>query len=143
MSFYNYGPWSLVGMHIVNALFSNVFICISARWWPSRSFSYISLRRLFAYGEFMLISDILNNVCFHIQSTLVGKYFSPYTAGQYSQAKKMEEVACITLPSALNQVLFPLYSRLQHDITEMTRMLQQNTKMIVMKFLEQILLVKI
>ncbi|MBR3827590.1 MAG: lipopolysaccharide biosynthesis protein [Alistipes sp.] len=125
-----YGAWGLIAMHIINAVFSNLFISITAHWLPTLTFSTKSLKKLFAFGEYMLISDILSNICFHIQSTLVGKYFSPYTAGQYAQAKKMEEVACITLPSAMNQVLFPLYSRLQHDTDEIRRMLRLNTKMI-------------
>ena len=125
-----YGAWGLIAMHIINAVFSNLFISITAHWLPTLTFSTKSLKELFAFGEYMLISDILSNICFHIQSTLVGKYFSPYTAGQYAQAKKMEEVACITLPSAMNQVLFPLYSRLQHDTDEIRRMLRLNTKMI-------------
>lgn len=125
-----FGAWGLVAMHIVNALFANTFLCIAAGWRPSLLFSRASLKELFAYGEYMLISDILSNICFHIQSTLVGKYFSPYTAGQYAQAKKMEEVACITLPSAMNQVLFPLYSRLQDDRPTLQRTLSLNTRII-------------
>ena len=130
MSREGFGAWSLVAMHITNALFSNIFIIIAARWTPSTKFSFDSLKRLFAYGEYMLISEILSNACFHIQSILVGKYFSPYTAGQYAQAKKIEEVAGITLPIAMVQVLFPLYSRLQHDITQMRETLRRNNKLI-------------
>lgn len=130
LAYSGYGAWGLVAMHIINALFSNLFFCLAAKWHPSLIFSAKSLKELFAYGEYMLISDILSNICFHIQSTLVGKYFSPYTAGQYAQAKKMEEVACITLPSAMNQVLFPLYSQMQHDKEGIRRMLSLNTKMI-------------
>lgn len=130
MSRRGYGAWSLVAMHIVNTLFSNAFIMIAAHWKPSTEFSYTSLKQLFTYGEYMLISDILSNICFHIQGTLVGKYFTPYIAGQYAQAKKMEEVACITLPSAMVQVLFPLYSRLQHNVDELRERLRDNTRLI-------------
>lgn len=125
-----FGVWSLVVMHITNALFANLFICIAARWIPSLTFSTKSIKELFAYGEYMLVTDIISNICFHIQSTLIGKYFTPYVAGQYAQAKKMEEVAAITLPSAMNQVLFPIYSRNQNNKDELLRLLRFNTKMI-------------
>lgn len=126
----DFGAWSIIAMYIIHATCSNLFISIASHWHPSFSFSTKSLRELFSYGEYMLISDILNNICFNIQNSLVGKYFSPYTAGQYAQAKKMEEVACITLPNAMNQVLFPLYSRLQNNIEEIRTKLRLNTKMI-------------
>lgn len=124
------GVWSLITMHIINAIFSNIFICIAAHWHPSLTFSSKSLKELFAFGEYMLISDILSNVCFNIQSTLVGKYFSPYTAGQYAQAKKMEEVACTTLPIAMGQVLFPIFSRIQHNKEAIITKLRLSMQMI-------------
>ena len=125
-----YGAWSLVVMHIANALISNILIIIWARWRPSARFSFQSLRRLAAYGEYMLITEIMSNVCFHIQGTLVGKHFTAYTAGEYAQAKKMEEVASITLPSALNQVVFPIYSRLKSDNEALRTMLRSNTRLV-------------
>lgn len=125
-----FGAWGLVAMHIVNSLLSNIFISIAAHWHPSFTFSTKSLKELFAYGEYMLISDILANVCFNIQNTLIGKYFSPYTAGQYAQAKKMEEVACTTLPIAMSQVLFPVFSSLQHNKEAIIEKLRLSIKMI-------------
>ena len=130
MALNGYGAWSLIAVYIVNAIFANIFIYISAHWSPKKRPNSTSLKQLFAYGEFMLASDILSNICFHIQGTVVGKYFTPYVAGQYAQAKKMEEVACVTFPSAINQVLFPLYSRLQYNTTDLRGMLQLNTKTI-------------
>ncbi|MBR4844302.1 MAG: lipopolysaccharide biosynthesis protein [Alistipes sp.] len=129
MSIKGCGAWSLVAIHIVNAIFANLFICLSARWIPREKPSFSSLKQMFAYGEFMLASDILDNICFNIQNTIVGKYFSPYAAGQYAQAKKMSEVAYITLPSALNQVLFSVFSGLQCNIEELREKLRLNMKM--------------
>lgn len=110
-----YGYWGLIAIHIVNSIFSSLLLWLFARWHPTKQFSLKALKQLFKYGEYILISDILSNACFHIQSTLIGKYFAPATAGQYSQAKKMEEVASITLPNAMVQVLFPLFSEMQDN----------------------------
>lgn len=129
MSIKGYGAWSLIAIHIVNAIFANLFICLSARWIPRVKPSFSSLKQMFSYGEFMLASDILDNICFNIQNTIVGKYFSPYAAGQYAQAKKMSEVAYITLPSAINQVLFSVFSSLQCNIEELREKLRLNMKM--------------
>lgn len=129
MSIKGYGAWSLIAIHILNAIFANLFICLSARWIPRVKPSLSSLKQMFSYGEFMLASDILDNICFNIQNTIVGKYFSPYAAGQYAQAKKMSEVAYITLPSAINQVLFSVFSSLQCNIEELREKLRLNMKM--------------
>jgi O-antigen/teichoic acid export membrane protein len=110
-----YGLWSIIALHITNSAISTLLLALFAHWRPSATFSSISLKALFGYGGYILISDMLSNICFHIQSTLVGRYFSPYVAGQYAQAKKMEEVASITLPNAMVQVLFPLFSEMQDN----------------------------
>lgn len=125
-----YGLWGLVALYVVNSTLTTLLLSLFARWRPSLIFSRCSMKRLFAYGEYMLISDILSNICFNIQNTLVGKYFTPYTAGQYAQAKKMEEVASTTLPSAMQQVLFPVYSNSQDNISELRGQLRENSKMI-------------
>lgn len=129
MSIRGYGAWSLIAIHIVNALMANLFICLSARWIPHKQPSLSSLKQMFAYGEYMLASDILDNICFHIQNTVVGKYFSPYVAGQYAQAKKMSEVVYITLQSAINQVMFSVFSSLQCNIEELRDKLRLNIKL--------------
>lgn len=129
MSIKGCGAWSLIAIHIVNAIFANLFICLSARWVPRVKPSLSSLKQMFAYGEYMLASDILDNICFYIQNTVVGKYFSPYVAGQYAQAKKMSEVACTTLPTAINQVLFSVFSGLQCNLEQLRDKLRQNIKL--------------
>lgn len=129
MSIKGYGAWSLIAIHIVNAIFANLFICLSARWIPRVKPSLSSLKQMFAYGEFMLASDIMDNICFHIQNTVVGKYFSPYVAGQYAQAKKMSEVVYITFQSAINQVMFSVFSGLQCNIEELRDKLRLNIKL--------------
>lgn len=128
LAYKGFGVWSLIALHIINAILSNFFIITAAHWYPTLTFSTKSLKELFSFGEYMLISDILTNICFHIQSALIGKYFSPSTAGQYAQAKKMEEVVCTTLPIAMGQVLFPVFSQLQHDKGEITKKLSTSIK---------------
>ena len=124
------GAWSIVGMQLANALISSgLFWCFS-RWRPSLTFSAESLKSLFSYGGFMLVASIMQDVCTHIQGVVIGRRFSATQTGLYTQAKKMDEVASMTLPAIFCQVLFPLYSERQNDLEALRYMLRRNTQMI-------------
>ena len=78
----------------------------------------------------MLVASIMQDVCTHIQGVVIGRRFSATQTGLYTQAKKMDEVASMTLPAIFCQVLFPLYSEKQNDLEALRDMLRSNTKMI-------------
>lgn len=125
-----FGAWSIVGMQLVNALISSVLFWYFSSWRPSLTFSAESLKSLFSYGGYMLVASIMQDVCTHIQGVVIGRRFSATQTGLYTQAKKMDEVASMTLPAIFCQVLFPLYSEKQNDLEALRDMLRSNTKMI-------------
>lgn len=121
-----YGAWSLVGMQLTTALLSVVLFWLVSRWRPSLSFSVASLKGLFSYGGYMLIASIMQDICTHIQGVVIGHRFSATQTGLYTQAKKMDEVASMTLPAVFCQVLFPLYSEQQDNKEVLCGMLRRN-----------------
>lgn len=125
-----FGAWSIVGMQLSNALISSLLFWGFSSWRPSLTFSAESLKSLFSYGGFMLVASIMQDVCTHIQGVVIGRRFSATQTGLYAQAKKMDEVASMTLPAIFCQVLFPLYSEQQNDLETLRDMLRRNTKMI-------------
>lgn len=126
----DFGAWSIVGMQLSIASISTILLWGLSKWRPSLTFSFNSLKSLFSYGGFLLIASIMQDVCTHIQGVVIGRRFSAAETGLYSQAKKMDEVASMTLPAVFCQVLFPIYSEKQNNISELRSMLSQNMKMI-------------
>lgn len=126
----DFGAWSIVGMQLSIASISTILLWGLSKWRPSLTFSFNSLKSLFSYGGFLLIASIMQEVCTHIQGVVIGRRFSAAETGLYSQAKKMDEVASMTLPAVFCQVLFPIYSEKQNNISELRSMLSQNMKMI-------------
>ena len=126
----DFGAWSIVGMQLSIASISTILLWVLSKWRPSLTFSFNSLKSLFSYGGFLLIASIMQDVCTHIQGVVIGRRFSAAETGLYSQAKKMDEVASMTLPAVFCQVLFPIYSEKQNNISELRSMLSQNMKMI-------------
>ncbi|MBR4045529.1 MAG: lipopolysaccharide biosynthesis protein [Alistipes sp.] len=130
MAYRGCGAWSIVGMQLSNALLSTILFWSMSKWRPMLAFSVKSFRSLFSYGGYLLIANIMQDVCTHIQGVVIGRNFSASQTGLYSQAKKMDEVASMTIPSLLCQVLFPLYSEKQNDKEALVDMLRGNMRMI-------------
>ena len=130
MAHNGFGVWSLVLMQLLTSVISGILLWILARWYPSLMFSFESLKRLFGYGGYLLITNVLQDFCTHLQGVVIGRKFSAVEMGLYSQAKKMDEVACLTFPNVIVQVVFPLYSELQNDLNRLRELLRQNTRVI-------------
>lgn len=130
MAYRGCGAWSIVGMQLSNALLSTILFWSMSKWRPMLAFSAHSFRSLFSYGGYLLIANIMQDVCTHIQGVVIGRNFSASQTGLYAQAKKMDEVASMTLPALLCQVLFPLYSEKQNDKEALVDMLRGNMRMI-------------
>ena len=130
MAYRGCGAWSIVGMQLSNALLSTILFWSMSKWRPILTFSVASFKSLFAYGGYLLIASIMQDVCTHIQGVVIGRNFSASQTGLYAQAKKMDEVASMTLPALLCQVFFPLYSELQDDKEKLRSMLSGNMRMI-------------
>lgn len=124
------GVWSLVIRYVGVYFFYVFFIWIIDSWKPSLTFSFKSIRELFKFGGFMLLSNITDTVYNNIQSLIIGRVFSDSDLGQFTQARKLEEIPVMGLASVVSTVSFPLYSKLQDDKESLLCLLHRNTKTI-------------
>ena len=130
MAYMGYGIWSLVAQEIVMALVSALLLWTMNTWRPSLCFSWNSLQGLFKFGSFILISTICETIVKNIQSLIIGKSFSLYDLGYYTQAKKLENVPVTTATSVLSQVLYPVYSSISDDYARIKSVLRRNISVI-------------
>lgn len=124
LAYIGYGVWALVAQQLMISLFNAVLFWIIGKWWPSFVFSLRSFKELFSFGGFLLLSNLINTFCNNIQGLLIGKYFSPYTMGLYSQAKKLEEVASTSISCIVDQVSYPVLSEVQDDKEKLQKVLK-------------------
>ena len=124
------GVWSLVIRYLGVYFFYVLFIWIIDSWKPSLTFSFKSIRELFKFGGFMLLSNITDTVYNNIQSLIIGRVFSDSDLGQFTQARKLEEIPVMGLASVVSTVSFPLYSKMQDDKENLLCLLHRNNKTI-------------
>ena len=115
MAYGGWGVWALVAQQLVASFVTTTLLWYVSDWRPIFCFSWNSFRVLFAYGAFLLFSDLLNSVCENVQGLIIGRRFSVADMGYYSQARKMEEIPTITISHVVATVTFPVFASLQND----------------------------
>ena len=130
LAYHGYGVWSLVIMQLLNAFLVAIILWLVAKWHPSFCFSLKSLKDLFGFGGYLLLSNILQEICRNLQGIIIGRRFSPTEMGLYAQAKKLDDVVSLTLPNIIIQVMYPVYSQIQNDLERTQTVLRLNVRMI-------------
>ncbi len=130
LAFCGFGVWSLVIKMLSISFLNSVFLWYLSKWRPGLIFNVNSFKELFKFGSFMLLTSILIKVYDNIKTIIIGKVFSVIDLGYYTQAHRMESVPVEGLSTVVNQVTFPVYSNLQHNLERMVRGVRNSLKAI-------------
>ncbi len=113
--YYNWGVYALVAFQLsivgITSLLTNYF----AKYRISIGFSYNSFKRLFSFGAFTTLCNIIDSCYENIMSILFGKFAGVSIVGYYEQAKKIETGSSNSIVSTVNLVSFPILTRLRED----------------------------
>ena len=109
------GPWALVGQSIASAIVATVLTIAFVRWMPRLVFSRESFRRLFSYSSKLLGSNLIQTVYTNVYPMIIGKRYMASDVGLYTRAEQFPNMTCNAFTSAMNQVAFPIMSRIQDD----------------------------
>ncbi len=120
-----YGVWALVIQQLMVSTLTTAAYWVTGHWLPILVFSRESFMRLFGFGGFILLSNLVNSFCNNIQGLLIGRFYNPATMGYYSKARGTEQIASTFIASVIDQVSFPVLSEAQNDLERMQRMLQK------------------
>ena len=124
------GVWSLVVNVLVSRLTGVLLLWRASSWRPSLDFSWQSVRELFGFGGFMMLSSLISTIYNELQSLLVGKFYSAADLGYVNQAKKLEGIPAGALSSIVTQVSFPVFSKIQDDVNALRYGIRKNIKSI-------------
>lgn len=119
------GVWSLVIKTLVDTFIRTCIFWSIGDWHPLFKFSFKSFKELFSYGGVMLSTSIIITIYSNIQSLIIGKAFSATDLGYYTQATKLENVPTNAFEQIVNQVTFPIFSKVKDDIEQLKRGLKK------------------
>jgi len=110
-----YGVWALVVQLVFGALIRNILLWYFNSWRPQRVFSLNSLKKLFLFSSNLMFSYILTTIFNNIYLLIIGKYFNVTQLGYYTQAKRLQSIPTTSINSIVQNVTYPIFSKLQEN----------------------------
>lgn len=118
LAYRGFGVWSLVWMNITLATVTTIMLWIVGNWRPLAVFSKESVKTLFGFGSFLLLSNLINTICNNVQGLIIGRLYSASDMGYYAQAKKLDEIPATSISSIIDTVSYPLMAAKQDNMME-------------------------
>lgn len=120
-----FGVWALVVQQLMVSFLTTAIYWITGHWLPLLDFSRQSIKELFSFGGFILVSNLINTLCNNIQGLLIGRFYKPSTMGYYSKAKSTEELSSTFISNVIEQVAYPVLAEAQNEKPYLIRMLKK------------------
>lgn len=121
MAYCGWGVWALVAMQLASAIISTVSACIISHYYFSICFNINCFKRMFSFGIFTTIANIMDSVYENAATVIFGKFLTVGDAGYLAQAKKIEETSSQSLMMTINATSYPILSKLKDDISEFVK----------------------
>ena len=126
-----FGVWALVIWRLFISITTTVVYWVISKWRPLMVFSKQSVRELFGFGGFLLLSSIINQVYANVQGLLIGHRYSADVMGYYSKALNAESLSSSLLSKVANNVSYPVMAEFQDNRDAMIGVLRKMTKFLL------------
>lgn len=120
-----WGLWSLVVKTLVDISIRTLLFWIFAKWRPKFEFSIPAFKELFSFGFVMLVTSLIITLYGEGQGLIIGKAFSAATLGYYTQAAKLQDIPSNAISQIVNQVTYPVFSKLNDNNEKMKKGLKK------------------
>ena len=115
------GVWSLMGGQILLALVSLLLFVFIVRWVPQVHFDFKEVKSYIQYGVKVAIGRTLFYITDHSDKFIVGKKMGSDTVGYYSFALQLAQLPTEKITVLINQISFPIFSKLQNSKVDFNR----------------------
>jgi lipopolysaccharide exporter len=132
MAIRGYGFWSLVVGNLINtgstAIMLNIVKPVRFQWFLDKQV----LRELAGFGWHMLLPGLIIFTIMNADNFLVGSFQGASALGYYTIAFTWGSMICTLLAAVVHRVLFPTFSRMQHDLVEIKSWYLESLKYIAL-----------
>jgi O-antigen/teichoic acid export membrane protein len=129
LAYRGWGVWALVFQSIGGSLLGLILNWINVRWCPTFEFSVASFKYMWNFGYKVLGSSIISTVYDNIQPLIIGKFFSASSLGLFSRAQGFAMLPSSYLSGILNNVTFPILSKINDDLSRLGDIYRRLIKM--------------
>lgn len=131
LAYSGFGVWSLVWSALSGSVVSTVLYWKFSNWKPQWVFNVKKFKYHFNFGYKITLAGLLETIFNNIYLIIIGKFYSASQVGFYTRADTMKQLPITNIANALNQVTFPLFSKIQDDDIKLKAIYKQLMQMVV------------
>jgi|CXWL01.1.fsa_nt_gi O-antigen/teichoic acid export membrane protein len=132
MARHQFGVWTLIGGVIVLRVLTVVLVFYASGWKPRWHFRLDDVKPFLRFGLGVAGSRSLFYCFQKLDKVIVGKMLGVQALGFYSFALEMASIPTDKMISIVNQVSFPLFSRVQHDRSQLMEVYTKVTRYVAL-----------
>lgn len=111
-----WGVWSLVWGYLAARILITLALWFSSRWKPSLQFSRGSLKKLFGFGLWVLLTRMTTSFGHQADVLVAGRFLSSAGLGYYTYGLKLANLLPQEFNQVISSVLLPAMSRVQTEM---------------------------
>ncbi len=115
LAYKGFGIWSLVYNRLIFSTINTILFWRFAKWTPVWKFDKKSFDDLFNFGIKLLGSSLIGKISLHLNSFIIGKFFSIVDLGYYTRANSFKDFPSGFVNTVVSRVGFPVLSQIQDD----------------------------
>lgn len=120
LAYLGYGLWSLVAMQVVSSLLNCIITWIKVKWIPITRWSQESFKYLWNFGNKLMLIGLMDQLFQNISQAVIGKFYTTSQLGTFNRAHNFAYMPSQQLTGVIQNVSFPVLSKLQHDEKSLT-----------------------
>jgi len=134
LAWQGFGVWSLAWQAIAAIGLRALLLWLFSGWRPRGRFDTSSFRRLFRFGGYMLMANLLNTFSIRLQSLLIGRMFDSRALGYYTLAQNTEQAPAQFMSGVLNRVGLPVLSTVADQPAKLVGALRLSLRVAIFVF---------
>jgi O-antigen/teichoic acid export membrane protein len=119
LAYQGFGVWALVLGHLARAVVLNGALLVFAGWIPGFDTARDGMRGVIAFGLRIAGMHLIGNISPAVATFVVGRLLGGTALGFYAMAQSLAEGPHRVSTGIINQVSFPVFSKLQDDREEL------------------------
>ncbi|MCO6499205.1 MAG: lipopolysaccharide biosynthesis protein [Vicingus serpentipes] len=115
MAYNGFGVWSLVWSAITKSIALSVQLWFWSPWYPSFRLKKNKIKYHLNFGYKLTLAGLIDTLFADIYTIIIGKLFNPLQVGFYNRSNTLKQFPIKNFGSVINQVTYPLFSKIQND----------------------------
>ena len=121
LAYAGFGVWALVWGHLTRAVVLNGALLVFSGWWPGLRVTREGMRGVLTFGLRIAGMHLVGSASPAITALILGRFLGGAALGLYAMGMSLSEAPHRISTAMINQISFPVFSRLQDEPEELAR----------------------